>query len=345
MSYYKNNNNKKTYICSNCNNGVHNLDNCSEPRKSYGFILVNIDDTVNKINELLINTLCSNLKSQIETIDVYNNTNEKKSEISNVENKELDKINDLKLEKMKNALYISDNLRFLMLTRKNSLGYMEFIRGRYDLNDINDIINIFEQMMPFEIDKIKNIITENNSHNSYDKLRNELKLLNNFDNPKYFKEHKDAKNKFCDLFDRDNNNLFFVVNSVKLKYTTPEQGFPKGKKKYKENELDCAYRELEEETNISKSDISILNKIKPIVENIIGTDGRKYRHIYYLAIYKKNIKEIKINENNPMQYYEIGKMSWFTIEEALENIRPYHVEKKDILINIYNTFINVINNN
>ena len=33
-----------------------------------------------------------------------------------------------------------------MIRRRDSLGYVEFLRGRYALSDIDFIINIFEEM-------------------------------------------------------------------------------------------------------------------------------------------------------------------------------------------------------
>ena len=38
----------------------------------------------------------------------------------------------------------SNNIKFLMIQRKNSLGYLEFMRGRYDVNNNQNInLNIF----------------------------------------------------------------------------------------------------------------------------------------------------------------------------------------------------------
>ena len=43
-----------------------------------------------------------------------------------------------------------------MIRRRDSLGYVEFLRGRYALSDIDFIINIFEEMTVQEKNKIIN---------------------------------------------------------------------------------------------------------------------------------------------------------------------------------------------
>ena len=53
-----------------------------------------------------------------------------------------------------------------MVQRKHSLGYMEFIRGKYNINDIENIKYLLEQMTPEELQNINN--------NNFDYLWNML---------------------------------------------------------------------------------------------------------------------------------------------------------------------------
>ena len=43
------------------------------------------------------------------------------------------------------------NFKFLMIRRKKTLGYIEFIRGRYDTENVESYTTLFEQMVISEI--------------------------------------------------------------------------------------------------------------------------------------------------------------------------------------------------
>ena len=121
-------------------------------------------------------------------------------------------------------------------------------------------------------------------------------------------------------------NLDFYVKNIKPKWKKPEWGFPKGRRdKHNEENLSCACREFEEETGYKKTDYSVLNRIESIEEKMMGTNGIKYKHIYYLAINNSNKDHI----SSDYDIYEIGDIKWFTYNEAMLHIRPYHVEKKE----------------
>ena len=47
-----------------------------------------------------------------------------------------------------------NDLEFLMIRRKDSLGYVEFLRGRYALSDVDFIHSIFEEMTIDERERI-----------------------------------------------------------------------------------------------------------------------------------------------------------------------------------------------
>ena len=44
-----------------------------------------------------------------------------------------------------------------MIRRKKTLGYIEFMRGRYELNDLLHLTHLFEQMTTEEVNDILNI--------------------------------------------------------------------------------------------------------------------------------------------------------------------------------------------
>ena len=134
-------------------------------------------------------------------------------------------------------------------------------------------------------------------------------------------------------------DLKFYVNNIKSHFDMAEWGFPKGRKVKGETDLQCAIREFTEETGLSENDINILLNIKTIIEDLTGTNGIKYRHIYYLAELKTN--NLNIDTHLPLSI-EIGNIGFFTFENAMTKIREYHIERKKILTNIYTYYINLL---
>jgi 8-oxo-dGTP pyrophosphatase MutT (NUDIX family) len=302
--------NKKKFsnnLCTNCNSSSHDYKKCQEPITSWGIILVK------KTGHNLKHENC-NLQTNEDQIGI-----------------KLNNINDFRIMSC-----ISNQITFLLVRRKHSLGYTEFIRGKYVTDNIMVIQDLFKQMTPAEIETIKQ-----NEHN-FDILWNEF--WGNMPNKLKLNDYQEAKKKFILLRDKINVELplSFYTSNTKTMYIRPEWGFPKGRKHPKESDKDCAVREFCEETGLDKSDFNVLDEINPIVENMTGTNGIAYRHIYYLAEGITNtIPQIVSNE--------IGEIGYFTAEQAFSIFRDYHVEKKNIItiIGLYftNKIMNAMNNN
>ena len=300
-------NKNKSYNCSNCGLPGHNYNRCREPTTSWGIILVKVNDK--------FDDLCDN-----ESVDV------KQFELS--DGIQMNSANDIK-----SACIYMNSIQFLLIRRKHSLGYTEFIRGRYVKDNIDGIIRLFQQMTPEEIDKLDTM--------SFDDIWTDFwsgdikkQLLNK-------SEFAESKKKFEDLRNKIGVKLAldFYIKNVAPFYTTPEWGFPKGRKSRGESDIDCATREFCEETGYNLSDIKLLSNVKPIIENMIGTNGVSYRHIYYLAEDVSNTNP-KIEGNT-----EVGDIGFFSFEDAMKMFREYHVAKKNITKNIFMYYLNTMLNN
>ena len=219
-----------------------------------------------------------------------------------------------------------NGLEFLMLRRKDSFGYIDFIRGKYSPHNIVHIQNIINEMSLDEKDKILNESFENLWHN----------MWGNISNIQYRSEEASSNKKF-DLIksgitlDDINITLKDIIEKSNTKWKETEWEFPKGRRNYQEKDLDCAFREFEEETGISKSSITIIENVLPFEEIFIGTNHKSYKHKYFLAYSKENGCEYNL-EN--YQKSEVSKLEWKTIDECLESIRPYSLEKKQLITNI-----------
>ena len=130
-------------------------------------------------------------------------------------------------------------------------------------------------------------------------------------------------------------NLQDIIACSNKKWDEPEWGFPKGRRNYQEKDLTCALREFEEETGFSASNLTVVQNVLPYEEIFTGSNYKSYKHCYYLA----EMKEMPEDENN-FQKSEVSKVGWLSYNEALENIRPYNLEKKEVLKKVNTLLMN-----
>ena len=66
----------------------------------------------------------------------------------------------------------------------------------------------------------------------------------------------------------------------------------------------------------------------PFEEVFTGSNFKSYKHIYYLMYFDSP------NSDNDFQKSEVSEIKWCDLEETLTKIRPYNLEKKEIINNI-----------
>ena len=297
---------KKNIHCTNCNRQNHEYKDCREPITSWGIILVNLSHVTN-IKNLEHSEI--NLRSKIFNIYPQN------------------------YKELENLSNYMNNIRFLLVQRRHSIGFMDFVRGKYKLDNIDQINSLFLHMNQTEIEMIKT--------KTYDELWNEIWNNDMIRINNLKKEYIFAKLQFEKLKCGDETELgldFFVDNVVPL-YKFNEWGFPKGRRDKNESTLQCAMREFSEETGIDLDSIKIIENIDPIEENLVGTNGVPYRHIYYIAETNSDIIP-DVSDNN-----ETGKLGFFNFNSTCELIRDYHVEKKNILRTLHMYYLELLLSN
>ena len=149
---------------------------------------------------------------------------------------------------------IDNTIKYLLVQRKDTLGFVEFMRGKYNLENIKYINKLFRIMTLCE----RNLIINNN----FDYLWS--KLWMDQDNKQYHNEYHSSKKKFNLLKKGFNNknefvSLIIINNNNKFIWLEPEWGFPKGRRNLKETNIDCAMREFEEETGVNKNEYNCSN--------------------------------------------------------------------------------------
>jgi 8-oxo-dGTP pyrophosphatase MutT (NUDIX family) len=100
-----------------------------------------------------------------------------------------------------------------------------------------------------------------------------------------------------------------------------------------ECDLACALREFDEETNIPRDSFVVLKNIA-LTETFYGLNGVQYKHVYFVALLKHPEMLNLGQKMTAMQRREISGIGWKTFAEADALVRPQHVERKAMLIQL-----------
>jgi len=218
----------------------------------------------------------------------------------------------------------SRGLEYLMIRRKDSFGYIDFVRGKYSPYNIYQMQNIINEMSVLEKERILN--------ESFDELWTKMwgeTCISQYKNEEIMSIKKLELIRNGILIDNKIINLKDLIDKSPSNWAETEWEFPKGRRNNKEKDIDCALREFEEETGICKNKINVVENVLPFEEIFIGTNHKSYKHKYFLA-YMNDIGEYLDN----FQITEVSKIEWKNIDECLESIRPYNLEKKKLIENI-----------
>ena len=238
--------------------------------------------------------------------------------------------------------YVKYNIKFLIIRRKHSLCYVEFLRGRYYYDNLHYICNMISKMSIPEQSALLNKEFSDLWCDMWDiKSVTSCHLSEyNMSNIKFNNLRAGVMcqfNKTIPVFIR----LETIILMNKSIYNTPEWELPKGRKNINEKELVCAEREFKEETNIKQHEYTMLLDNNEFIEKYVGSDGVTYKNNYFLAELNNEPSDIKV-ENTEFQKNEIGDIKWATYVEIVELFREYSIAKKNVLHNILYVLCNVI---
>ncbi len=215
--------------------------------------------------------------------------------------------------------------KVVLVQRRNTIGLIEFIRGKYEVNNHNYIIKLFN-MMTFDE---KRMFRE---YDSFDMLRTLIGLKKEFN---YRGEYNDSKKKFNTLRDDPKGNqIHMLLDKSYTKWNSPEWGAPKGRRNNKEYDIECAIREFVEETNIKYRNINVYRNIKPLEEIYKGVNGVVYKHTYFIADIKDTIEShenITYIEKGGYLNSEVSNVKCFNLTECQKIIRPYYLSKLNVI--------------
>jgi ADP-ribose pyrophosphatase YjhB (NUDIX family) len=292
--------------CTNCGKLGHTHSVCRAPITSYGVLALSVNTEVPEDLYELINYL-SSITHLEQNINITCDS----------------------LHILENFTKYKHNIKTLLIRRKHSLGYTEFVRGRYSPSNPNHVAFLFKQMIPAEIEIIK---TKDFDYLWADVWSIRNAIIKNDDYMTAFYKYQKLKN-------NAQIKLIDFINNITPENDCPEWGLPKGRRERDEPDLKCAIREFEEETGYTKNDYILFNNIEPLIENLTGTNGLKYRHVYYIALLTTNTEPHR-DDNIVTQRQEIGDIGLFDIDTTIQKIRQYHTERRSIL---FSTAMNVMN--
>jgi len=212
-----------------------------------------------------------------------------------------------------------------MICRKDTLGYVDFIRGKYPPNDKAYLLNIFSEMTVAE----KESLLVKDFSDMWQSLWGRDVGI------QYRGEEKASKQKFEKLRDGmsmgdSDCSIGGLIKESGEGWSDPEWGFPKGRRNYHEKDLLCGLREFEEETGFSRNDVTIIQNVQPVEETFTGSNFKSYRHKYFLGCMRNDVPIL----HEQYESSEVSQMKWGTYEECMNYIRPYNVEKKKALSSI-----------
>jgi len=221
----------------------------------------------------------------------------------------------------------SEGLQFLMIRRKDSFGYIDFLRGKYSPYNIHQIQTMVDEMSLLEKENILKVPFEKLWKGMWGETSSAQFKNEEVASYKKFYQIKEG----ISIHNNEKITLQDIVEKSETHWMETEWEFPKGRRNTKEKDLDCALREFEEETGISSSKIKIIENVLPIEEIFIGTNHKSYKHKYFLAY----INDCDYPLDN-FQVTEVSKIEWKNINKCLQDIRPYNLEKKKLVTNINN---------
>jgi len=237
-----------------------------------------------------------------------------------------------------------NKIEYLMIQRKDSLCFMEFIRGKYELKNHSYIRNLLSGMTISERELLLTL--------SFDELWNYVWYQTSMH--RQTNEYNHAKTKFETLFkgysssntnsipspshDSKKINLKFLIDTSITPYQNPEWGFPKGRRKIHEDDVKCAVREYTEETGIGGNQIELEKDIPPFEEIFYGTNNILYRHVYYVAkmINYDDTENIEVDPENINQAREVRAIKWLDYNDVISHIREHNTERKNLIEQVHN---------
>lgn len=281
--------------CINCDSTTHTCRTCSEPTTSYGLIAMRIATPQTLAGPLLD-------KPTRRRCHYHANASDCPDMIRPSDGKH--------------------KLLFLMVQRRDTMGFTDLVRGVYPPTDPQKQQALEIYMSELTCDEREKLTLSPFRQIWIDLWYHHGKA--------FHADYASARWKF------ENIGIGNLLRTQPCRWTEKEYGFPKGRRNLRETIKQCAIREFEEETGYRTGEFRILSE-KPVVEEFKGTNNKKYKHVYYLTFVDEHIGPPRWT-NNIQQLAEIGNIAWLTYDQCAKIIRPYDKAKLAVLDQTHQKF-------
>ena len=217
-------------------------------------------------------------------------------------------------------------LEFLLIQRRDSISFIEVMRGKYKISNHEYLIQLLNGMTAEERQRL---LTE-----PFDTLWEGLWGPPVEVGHSYRYEREQARQKL-ELLRTGQPSLQDLIARAGPAWSTPEWGFPKGRRDLRESEFACAMREMWEETNIQEKDVCVIRGLDPLEEEFKGSNDITYLHKYYITYVPDGRAEQTFQQcslENTHIRREIGDIRWCRLEDAVGLIRDTNEEKRKVLL-------------
>lgn len=224
-----------------------------------------------------------------------------------------------------------NEIQYLMIRRKDTLGYIDFMRGKYSIYNKDYIMNMLKQMTVTE----KNNLRTLSFMDLWIGIWGTKTLSGQYKSEELISAEKISALRGGVIVNGSQYTLNELLDESDQysQWAEAEWGFPKGRRNYQEKDFECALREFSEETGYKIEHLHNIQNVLPFEEIFTGSNYKSYKHKYYLTF--MNYKNTVQMEN--FERTEVSKMEWKTYDECMHIIRPYNLEKKALITNIHET--------
>ena len=229
--------------------------------------------------------------------------------------------------KATNAVVVDTKVpQYLLIRRKDSLSYVEFLRGKYKLTNHAYIQLLLNEMTTEERVRLQTMPFPEMWY-----------ALWSGQHTRQFRNESDAARvlfeSFRDKGDSSGKPLASYIEACTHHYAEPEWGFPKGRRNIHESDMRCAVREWCEETGLPESALQVL-ATAPCEEVYTGSNGIPYKQMYYIGKCAETTAATMATENCVMTR-EISGIRWCSIDEAMGLLRVTNPVKRELLQQIH----------
>lgn len=209
--------------------------------------------------------------------------------------------------------HTSNKYEVLMIKKRTSYAFVEFIRGQYDPSKDVDLQYMFSKMTITE----KSLIQTQNFNLIWSFAYNEPT------NSNQRMAFNRSQRKFNQLINKPNLLNTLITNTTNA---TLHWEIPKGRLNKEESPIDAAIREFQEETGVTREEYRLIPHEHTVdqinsIEYTFSDWGTKYKYIFYIAIIASKIepKYDFLNKNMVHELSELKFMSSAAVQELNDN--------------------------